>query len=256
MKLITLNIWGGKVFQDLVDFIKAQAADTDVFCFQEVFNGAERTRTEEAGGHLKGVVTDIYSVLEKTLPNFNGFHAEAGRFDVGEAKVPYGLAIFVRKGIEVRQQGYDEVFRLDEDLGLPDGMVVWNRLLQHVSVPYGENEVTIFNLHGLYTGGGKDDGAARLKQSERVKNIMNAFQGPKVLCGDFNLNPGTQSLTVLETGMTNLIKENGITSTRSHYYPKDLKWADYILVSPEVKVKRFSVLSNVVSDHLPLELRF
>ncbi|MCL5009221.1 MAG: endonuclease/exonuclease/phosphatase family protein [Patescibacteria group bacterium] len=256
MKLITLNIWGGKIYQDLVEFVSEQAKDTDVFCFQEVFNGAERTKTDNLANHLKGVVTDMYSVLEKTLPNFKGFHAEAGKFDVGTIKASYGLAVFVRQGIEVEKQGFQEIFKLDEDLGLPDGMTVWNRLLQYITIPYGEVGLTIFNLHGLYTGGGKGDDAARLRQSERVKELMDSVAGPKILCGDFNLNPDTQSLAILEKGLVNLVKQNGVTSTRSHHYTKDLKWADYILVSPDLEIKHFEVLPNVVSDHLPLELEF
>jgi len=256
MKLITLNIWGGKVYQDLVEFIKQQSKDTDIFCFQEVFNGSERTKTDNLAGHLQGVVTDMYSVIEKALPKFKGFHAEAGEFDVGTIKASYGLAVFVRQDIEVKRQGFHEIFQLNEDLGLPNGMTVWNRLLQHVTVPYRDGELTIFNLHGLYTGGGKGDGVARLQQSERVKKYMESFDGSKILCGDFNLNPDTQGLVILEKGMVNLIKKSGVTSTRSHYYPKESKWADYILISPDLEVERFTVLKNVVSDHLPLELVF
>ena len=256
MKLITLNIWGGKIFRDLVGFVSKQSTDTDIFCFQEVFNGSERAKTDNLVDHLEGVVTDMYSVLEKTLPEFKGFHAEAGEFEVGTTKASYGLAIFVRRGVEVKKQGFQEIFKLNEDLGLPDGMTVWNRLLQYITIPYGKDELTIFNLHGLYTGGGKGDGQARLRQSERVKEFMDSVVGPKILCGDFNLNPDTQSLAILETGMVNLVKQHGVSSTRSHHYTKEQKWADYILCSPDLEIKQFEVLQDVVSDHLPLELKF
>lgn len=255
MKLITLNIWGGKIYQDLLEFIKAQSEDTDIFCFQEVFNGSERIQTDSIDVHyLKGVVTNMYPTLEKLLPNFSGFHAEAGKFEVGEAKVPYGLAMFVRKGMEIKRHGFHEIFKLNEDLDLPEGIIAWNRLLQYVTVPYNDGEITIYNLHGLYTGGGKNDSKARLWQSERVRKFMDAANGEKILCGDFNLNPDTESLAILEKGLINPVREKGITSTRSHHYPKDLKWADYVLVSPDVGIKHFEVLQDVVSDHLPLLL--
>ena len=66
----------------------------------------------------------------------------------------------------------------------------------------------------------------------------------------------TESMKVLEKGMRNLVKDYGVTSTRSHFYKKRGKFADYILVSPEVEVKDFKVLQESVSDHLPLYLEF
>ena len=56
--------------------------------------------------------------------------------------------------------------------------------------------------------------------------------------------------------MRNLIKEYRITSTRSHFYESDVRFADYVLVSPEIKVRDFRVLDDVVSDHLPLYVEF
>ncbi len=41
MKLITLNTNGGRVFEPLMNFIKTHSSDTDIFCFQEVFNGKD-----------------------------------------------------------------------------------------------------------------------------------------------------------------------------------------------------------------------
>ena len=43
MKLICLNIWGGKIHDKLLDFIKQQAQNADIFCFQEVFDSDRKT---------------------------------------------------------------------------------------------------------------------------------------------------------------------------------------------------------------------
>jgi endonuclease/exonuclease/phosphatase family metal-dependent hydrolase len=82
------------------------------------------------------------------------------------------------------------------------------------------------------------------------------MSGAKILCGDFNLLPDTDSLAILEQGMRNLVKEYRVTSTRSQFYEKPDRFADYILVSPEVIVEDFQVLDEAVSDHLPLLLEF
>ena len=78
----------------------------------------------------------------------------------------------------------------------------------------------------------------------------------KILCGDFNLLPNTESLAILSEDMKNLVKDFDITSTRSKLYTKPEKFADYILVSPDVSVKKFTVMQDEVSDHLPLLLEF
>jgi exonuclease III len=65
-----------------------------------------------------------------------------------------------------------------------------------------------------------------------------------------------QSLAILEEGMKNLIKEYGVTDTRSSLYTKPIRFADYILVSPEIRINNFKVLAEEVSDHLPMVLEF
>ena len=47
MKIITLNLWGGKIYDKLIEFLKSKQ-DVDIFCFQEVFDSQEK---EEARGH-------------------------------------------------------------------------------------------------------------------------------------------------------------------------------------------------------------
>ena len=72
----------------------------------------------------------------------------------------------------------------------------------------------------------------------------------------FNLKPDTESIQIIENGMNNLITQYDITSTRSNWYTKEERFADYIFTSPEIIIKTFEVLPDVVSDHLPLFLEF
>jgi endonuclease/exonuclease/phosphatase family metal-dependent hydrolase len=85
---------------------------------------------------------------------------------------------------------------------------------------------------------------------------MEGIDTSKMLCGDFNLRPDTQSLELLEHDMLNLIKSHKVTSTRTSLYPKDEKFADYIFVSKDITVNQFNVLQHEVSDHAPLLLEF
>lgn len=74
--------------------------------------------------------------------------------------------------------------------------------------------------------------------------------------GDFNLDPDTKSLKILERNLKNLIKEYKISTTRSSLYARQHKFADYVLVSPGIKVINFQVPDIAISDHLPMILEF
>ncbi len=77
------------------------------------------------------------------------------------------------------------------------------------------------------------------------------------MIGDFNLFPDTESIAMLErSGLQNLIRQYGITSTRTHYYSRKEKYADYAFVSEGIDVGDFKILPDVVSDHSPLYLEF
>jgi endonuclease/exonuclease/phosphatase family metal-dependent hydrolase len=60
----------------------------------------------------------------------------------------------------------------------------------------------------------------------------------------------------LEENMIDLITKNDVKNTRSKFYTRNEKFADYILVSPDIKVRDFKVMDEHVSDHLPLYLDF
>jgi endonuclease/exonuclease/phosphatase family metal-dependent hydrolase len=250
MKIMTLNTWGGRLYEPQVEFLKRHKLNTDIFCFQEVYNGESKI------SNVKGAVTDMFSEYQNILSDFQGIHSESRKNDFEGTQVSYGISIFYKNNMLINDIGTFEIFKQDEKVDIEQGLVLWNRLLQYITIPYNNSTLTVFNLHGLYTGGDKEDGSARLLQSQRVKSFMNDFSGEKILCGDFNLNPETKSFHILSDGMRDLIQENGITSTRSHYYPKERKFADYMLLSPGIKIKKFEVLKDVVSDHLPLVLEF
>ncbi len=244
MKLISLNAWGGILKPELEEFLKQHADDTDIFCFQEVFDNAINVREV-----LGPVDINLYTTLQQLLPNHVGFYAPSQVDDEG-------LAIFVKPSVETTDEGSVFVHRwlnaMEDDNGTTIG-----RNLQFLQFMNGDEEYTIINFHGLWNGGGKTDSEDRLEQSRKIRQFMDGLASQKViLVGDFNLEPTTESLAILTKDMRDLIKENGITSTRSHHYTKPVKFADYAIVSPELDVQKFEVLQDPVSDHLPLLLDF
>jgi endonuclease/exonuclease/phosphatase family metal-dependent hydrolase len=250
MKLVSLNVWGGVAGREnLLDFFERHE-DVDMFCLQEVWNGGHEMIGRNAGGRpLSGVahwlLTDIGAVLQNHTVYFRP-----------QFKDYYGLTMFVRKNIPVTQEGEIFVYKergyfSEEDIG------DHSRNIQFSSIDTPAGLRTIAHVHGLWNGKGKTDSFDRLLQSDNIVRFLKHIKTPYIFCGDLNLLPETESLKKLETvGVRNLIKEFGITSTRSSFYTKPLRFADYMFVSDGIEVKDFKVLPDEVSDHLALYLEF
>jgi endonuclease/exonuclease/phosphatase family metal-dependent hydrolase len=247
MKILSLNIWGGRVNKEFIEFIKSHK-DVDVFCFQEVYKDAigplKNTEFEDWAKH------ESFYLLQKLLPDHELiFHPVFLGI--------YGLCICIKKTISISETG--EVYIYKEEGYIPDGEELGRhaRNLQYAQLKLsGDPEpITVINVHGLWNGKGKTDTEERIEQSRRIVNFLKTIKTKVILCGDFNLRLDTESISMIErAGIRNLIREFGIPSTRTSLYNKPEKHADYIFISPEMKVKHFSVMPDEVSDHSPLLL--
>ena len=237
MQLITLNIWGGHVEDPLSRFIESYQ-NIDIFCFQEVYKDATHcTSTDNRWVNL-----NIFSEINMLLPNHIGFFKPV-------VDNTYGIAMFVKKNLNILEEGE---ISIHDNPNYPGQGPEHSRNLQWVQL----ESCAIMNVHGLWNGQGKTDSFDRLAQSEKIKGFLDTLTTPKILCGDFNLRPDTESLEIFEDDMENLIKTYGVESTRTRFYPKSEKFADYIFVSPEIQVDKFEVLPDEVSDHAALLLEF
>ena len=126
-------------------------------------------------------------------------------------------------------------------------------MLQHIEI--AEPKVSIYNFHGMPKSG-KLDTPERKIQTTSVLHAMRQDTNPKILVGDFNLRPETESLRAFEESMKNLVIEGGFSATRSRFYDhvEAQPFADYAFITRDIIVKKFEVLPDEVSDHLPLLL--
>jgi hypothetical protein len=237
MRIIFFNIWHGQIWTGLEKFLKEQSSKTDIFCFLEV-----NPKLEKKLENLLGNFVAIYDKGIKTV-YLNG--------------VIDGRGIFVKNGIEVEKSEKQSLFRVyPTDVG---GFLYAKLNIRGKVLFLGE-------VHGKASPGTKMDTSVRIKQSEKIINFFNNKKGPKIIGGDFNLNPDTKSVALFEeTGYRNLIKDFKIKSTRNNISWENFKdvpgfvkqyFADYVFVSPDVKVKNFEVPYIEVSDHLPQILDF
>ena len=253
MKLICLNTWGGRAgSKRLLAFLDSQR-DAEFFCLQEIWSGPYE--------NLKGVAAGAAALSQAEVMIY-GKQAIGALLDSHQAFFHphclnnYGLMTLVSKKLEVVDSG--DVFVHRERGFLPQGNLgLHARNIQFVTVAAPAGRFSVMNFHGLWNGQGKGDSDERISQSRRILAFLASRPKPLVLCGDFNLQPDTQSLRMLEEeGLRNLIAEHGVTSTRTTLYPRAESFADYVLVSAGVDVLEFRVLPDEVSDHAPLLLEF
>jgi endonuclease/exonuclease/phosphatase family metal-dependent hydrolase len=245
MKIITLNTWGGRIQKELMDFLHRHQ-DVDVFCFQEVLKGGD-------GKTVREEIKSEYEDIESALMNHTGYFSEygdGGYYSESSKNLDFhfGVACFAKK--EHKQSFVDAAALYDPEKkwGDYDG-----RFAAGASLAVVVSDYVIVNVHGLWQGSMKKDSEVRFEQSSRIINLANKAKGKKIICGDFNLEPQTESIRMIENlPAKNLIKEFGVTSTRTSLYTKDVKFADYIFVSDDVNILDFKVLTDEVSDHSPL----
>jgi endonuclease/exonuclease/phosphatase family metal-dependent hydrolase len=238
---MTLNIWGGHVRGPLLDFILSHQS-VDIFCFQEVYHNApSKISDDDREVHL-----NIFSELQTALPEHTAFFRPV-------VEGVYGIGMFVKKTIEVLQEDEINIYHNPNYRGRGP---THSRNLQWLRCQINHHQHTILNVHGLWNGQGKTDSPERIGQSLKIRGFLQSIHTPKILCGDFNLRPDTESVKILEEGMHNLISSYNISSTRTSLYPKEEKFADYVFTSPDIAVNVFEALQDEVSDHSPLLLDF
>ncbi|XKT74823.1 MAG: endonuclease/exonuclease/phosphatase family protein [Patescibacteria group bacterium UBA2163] len=254
MKIISLNTWGGRAGKEkLLGFFRKHADKVDVFCLQEIWSAPYEDLDGQNAGSLKidhekimvHGLQEIAAVLPQYDVYFHPHHQDN-----------YGLMMAVKKSLDVFDVG--DIFVHKHRGYIPEGNIGEHaRNIQYVSFNSDHGPLTVINFHGLWTsnpqGTGKQDIPDRLEQSDNIVKFIRTIEHPIVFCGDFNLLPTTESIKKFEdAGLKNLIKEYGITSTRTSYYPRSEQYADYAFVSPELEVNDFNVLPDEVSDHAPL----
>lgn len=260
LNIIFLNTYNARYKDQFFEFLDTNRPD--IFCFQEIYSGLEAAVTSS------GSLVDMYYQLRQRLgEEYFGYHyvrQEDWPNSTYQKHNPWGNAIFIKKDIEVHS--YLEEFVLghrnsassDGDkfsMTLPVGA-------QSVTLKANGKTLSITNFHGYYAGAGvgKGDTPERLLQSKNLLEHIKKLPGQKILGGDFNLDPDTKSLQILEgTTLENLIKKYHIEGTRTPRYPEKKRiknpFADYVFVEEGLSVNSFRVDTDFMgSDHAPLFL--
>lgn len=224
MKIVFLNTWNGKIVEGITEFVREQSRDTDIFCFQEVH-------------------AEMRPICQNILTDYEEFFA----FKTIEG-IDYAQATYVHKKIKV----IEIVEALNERTGCGFGL--------NVKITIDGQIFNVCNFHGMPFPGDKLDNPDRLRQSQGLLDFFKDTTDAKIIGGDFNMLPDTQSMRMFaKNGYRDLIDEFKIKTTRNRLnwekYPGDPQFfADFVFLSPDVKLNNFTVVNNEVSDHLPMIL--
>jgi endonuclease/exonuclease/phosphatase family metal-dependent hydrolase len=242
VKLIQANIWGGKLGQQITDFLKAEKPD--FVCMQEVNDlegrsGTKRFATldeiKEGAGFGEAFMSPSYSFsyMERALHYGNAILS----------KLPFTTA----KTIFTRGE-----HKRNFDVMKNDGNI---RNLQLVTANVGGKKLHLLNHHGHHVPGSKMGNEETLRQMRIIAEVIDGLDGPIILCGDFNLAPDSESLAVINDKLTNLSIANHLTNTYTELAENQVV-CDYIFVNSQIKVKYFEMSKTLVSDHSALILEF
>ncbi len=210
----------------------------------------------------RGIRPFVYQELQQLLPGYYSLFAPAVRefaYDRPMAGVDFGLATFVRGNHRVIQHQSFPTYRHLSVTPTPGDGTTIPKNVQMVTLATPIGTLRIFNWHGLWWRSNKGDVPARGGEVRRLRWLLNSVPSPIILAGDYNMLREARCLKAIESahgGLINLVTKHGITSTRSAWYPKPLRDADYVHISRDVVDHRFEVLPAGVSDHEPLFFEF
>ncbi|MGV1794181.1 endonuclease/exonuclease/phosphatase family protein [Rhizobium sp. A37_96] len=264
MRIVSLNAWGGRLHEPLIPYLAD--VDADVLCLQEVV----RTHDADAGWLVyrdHGVElpqrASLFEELKAALPAYDAFFLPVARGDLfdGDRRFDseFGLATFVRRTCPVIGQAAGFVHgEFSADGYGPHPRSRNAHCIRLFDYRHGY-PVTIAHMHGLRDLEGKGDTPARRHQANALVELIRQVKqdGDRlVVCGDFNVLPGSETFEILASlELIDLVTLGGHDDTRTSHYRKQPRFADYMLVTPNVEVVRFDpVAAPEVSDHRPLLL--
>ncbi|MEQ1954815.1 endonuclease/exonuclease/phosphatase family protein [Mesorhizobium yinganensis] len=264
LRIVSLNAWGGRLYGPLMRFLAD--ADPDVLCLQEVVR-TEGAQAEWLTYRDQGLeLAQRANLFEEIYEALTGHEAifcpvAAGDLFDGDIKVPsqFGLATFVRKSLPVIGQAQDFVHGDFAAKGWGEHPRARNAHCVRLFDPDHGSALTVAHMHGLRDLAGKADTSEREQQAKALARLIGRIARASerlIVCGDFNVLPGSSTFEILGgLGLSDLVVSQGYTDTRTSYYDKPTRFADYMLVTPNVDVLEFTVVDEPeVSDHRALML--
>ena len=264
VRIMSLNAWGGRLHEELLPFLKAQAPD--ILCLQEVVHTPQSQRdtlTYRDGAHVLLQRANLFREVCDVLPEHQATFCPAaeGVLWEGSTAVPsqWGLATFVHRDLNLIGQVQGFVHKDFSANGYGEHPRSRSAHGVRVFEPSSGQVVSVVHMHGLRDLNGKHDTPERTAQAHRFAAMADSLRqsgDSLVMCGDFNVEPDSQTFGILSRlRLKELVSLHEIETTRTRYYEKPGKFADYMMIDAGRTSYRFDVITDPeVSDHCPLQL--
>lgn len=244
IKFITLNLWGGRLFDKALKFLKTE--QPDILLIQEIYNSPNLSFEPR----LRAV-----DVLSNTLLLSYYFFVPFLTDEDVSGGVEWGSCIFSRFPIKHKEPifVYGSYKKANLSILSEDEITKLLRILQHAVVEIDNKECDVYNLHGIWNTHGHDT-SERIKMSEIIAKEVKDKQNV-ILGGDFNVNQGTQTIKNIEKYLSNVFEDKFKTTFNMRYKKTGgygTAVVDRIFVSRNIKVVEKYQPDVDVSDHLPL----
>lgn len=241
MRIISLNVWQGRLEKVLLKHLAT--LDIDFACIQEAVDYREQSG---------GLVTSYQAIAESARLDHTFFSPLIGS-RLGSSELIYGNAMFSNipfsQTSTVFTKGeFKDNFSFDSD----DYNI---RAFQHSVIDINGKLLNIINHHGHHIESHKLGDDETTRQVEQILDYIKDLEGAVILCGDFNLAPGSESIKKIDNKLKNLPAEYSLKTTRSKLTYKD-EVCDYIFINDMVKINDFIMDTTIVSDHNALILDF
>lgn len=248
IKIITLNLFfGGLHFNAIENFLKEEKPD--ILCLQEAYDSKDKKLAKNF---------QTIKTLRKNLPNYFFHFAPEFLHCRIEGKIDIGNAIFSKFPIIKTNVIFYDIpygkYQTSTSYGNKRDFSKIPRNLQYAQIKINRAILNLFNTHGIWGHHGNDTNR-RLKMGQtiidNVKDKKNVF-----LCGDFNLSPATQTIANIEKYLTNVFKNELVTTFNVKLKPHPGNYGrsvvDMMFTSKDVTIIEKYQPKVSVSDHFPL----
>lgn len=241
IRFLTFNIWHGKNWQRVIEFIKAK--NPDIFTLQEV--------TINITKHVPGGI-DLKEEFKQTFaPNYKGVYAPINEKIENGKRTGFGNMIFSKFPILDYKVHY-----LLKSLGWADNYEEQSRNLLEVKINIDNQSLSVFTTHLAYSPKFVDT-SIKLEEAKKIVRIVKNKEN-FILAGDFNATPNTEVIATIKSLGSYIDSKNRPTWTKHPFSYKGFKvnrlaWKlDYIFLSPNLYCKKLDIPDIDISDHLPL----
>ncbi len=248
IKVVSLNLWnGGRLFDEARSFLLSEQAD--IMFLQEAYNG----QVQSLENRFQTV-----TLLQQAFPEYD-YHFAPAYLDTRQDghKIEDGQLLLSRFPLSDTRTIFFDVPYGEYD---QDAMTDFRQFpagLQVATIRPSDKPIRLLNVHGPVDLDGLADTDRRLRMAQVIAaEVAEADQ--VILAGDFNVQPETKSIKVIEKSLHNVFA--GELETTFNVKRKDLTKfpgyqtavVDMMFVSESIEVVHHYCPDVDVSDHLPL----